>query len=337
MTTPMALGRLEKVDPRLAWKSEPQDFTPWLAREENLSLLGETIGLELELEATEKSVGPFSADILCKEKAEDRWVLIENQLERTDHTHLGQIITYAAGLNAVIVVWISTLITEQHRAALDWLNQISEENVNFFGLEIELWRIGDSPVAPKFNVVSKPNDWSKAVIPASASVELTEAKQLQLEFWMAFHDFAKERGTKVTPTRPLPQHWMNLAIGRSGFGLTAIASLWDSETESYDSNEVRAEVSVTVNDAKKYFGLLTSEASTIESELGYPLTWHDPPNANACRVYVRRPANLRDATTWPELHQWLLERLEELKEVFGPRIRDLALPPEEADSAPVEE
>jgi len=130
------LGRLEAVDLRNIWTSEAGEFTPWLAEENNLALLGETIGIELELEAQEKNVGPFRADILCKDTANGHWVLIENQLERTDHTHLGQLMTYAAGLKAVTIVWIAHHFTEEHRAALDWLNEITDDRFNFFGLEI---------------------------------------------------------------------------------------------------------------------------------------------------------------------------------------------------------
>src|SRR5438132_14411087 len=166
-----SLGRLKKVDLREVFSSEAGDFTPWLAQEENLSLLGETIGIDLELEAQEKDVGPFRADILCKDTATESWVLVENQLERTDHTHLGQLLTYAAGLQAVTIVWIAPRFTDEHRATLDWLNEITDDRFNFFGLEIELWRIGTSPVAPKFNVVSQPNDWSKTVAAGAAQVE----------------------------------------------------------------------------------------------------------------------------------------------------------------------
>jgi hypothetical protein len=155
------LSRLQPVDLREAWKNESADFTPWLASKENLPLLGEALGIELELESTEKSVGPFFADILCRVPGSDQWVLIENQLEQTDHTHLGQIITYAAGLNAVTVIWVARKFVEQHRAALDWLNEVTGEGTNFFGVEVELWRIGDSQMAPKFNVVSRPNSWVK--------------------------------------------------------------------------------------------------------------------------------------------------------------------------------
>ncbi len=136
-----SLGRLQQVDLREVWTSKSSDFTPWLAREDNLALLEEAVGLDLELEAQEKNVGPFRADILCKDTISGTWVLIENQLEKTDHTHLGQLMTYAAGLNAVTVVWIAEHFTEEHRAALDWLNEVTDKSINFFGLEIELWRL----------------------------------------------------------------------------------------------------------------------------------------------------------------------------------------------------
>lgn len=153
------LGRLTRVDLRNIWTSESSDFTPWLAREENLAVLGDALGIDLELEAQEKAVGPFRADILCKDIGTGAWVLVENQLERTDHSHLGQLLTYASGLEAVTIVWIAARFTEEHRSTLDWLNKITDESFRFFGLEVELWRIGDSPAAPKFNIVSKPNDW----------------------------------------------------------------------------------------------------------------------------------------------------------------------------------
>ena len=174
------LGRLEKIELRDIWRTEDQDFTPWLAQDNNISLLGDILGLDLEVEAQEKDVGPFRADILCKDTLNDSWVLIENQLERTDHKHLGQLITYAAGLKAVTIVWIAESFTDEHRAALDWLNSITDGDFRFFALEVELWRIGDSPAAPKFNVVSKPNAWTKTVGEATRRIErgdLSETKK----------------------------------------------------------------------------------------------------------------------------------------------------------------
>lgn len=178
------LGRLERVKLREAWSTEAQDFTPWLAREENLAILSETLEVELQPEAQEKSVGPFRADILCR-NADDggTWVLIENQLERTDHLHLGQLLTYAAGLNAVTICWIAASFTDEHRAALDWLNEITDERFHFFGLEVELWRIGDSEPAPKFNLVSKPNDWRRSVIEIVDPDRTSPLRRQRYAFW----------------------------------------------------------------------------------------------------------------------------------------------------------
>jgi hypothetical protein len=118
-----SLGRLARVELRDIWLSEAADFTPWLAREENLAVLAGALGMDLELEAQERSVGPFRADILCKDIGTDSWVLVENQLERTDHSHLGQLLTYASGLEAVTIVWIAARFTDEHRSTLDWLKQ----------------------------------------------------------------------------------------------------------------------------------------------------------------------------------------------------------------------
>lgn len=320
------LGRLERVEPRNVWVSEATHFTPWLAKEENLKLLGDAIGIELEFEAQEKSVGPFRADILCKNTATDDWVLIENQLERTDHTHLGQLITYASGLKAVTIVWIANPFTEEHRSALDWLNEITDSKFNFFGLEVELWRIGDSQIAPKFNIVAKPNDWSRTVSEGVARVEregLSESKQLQLEFWTFFRDFAQNQKTLFKPTKAHPQHWMNMSIGRSGFGLTAIASLWDSESESYEINEIRAHVEIQHKDAKQYFEILKADQLEIETKIGYPLIWINDPEKLSCRVIVRKSVILKNKADWENQSAWLVKHLDDLHRVFSKRIKNL--------------
>ena len=153
------LGRLERVEPGNVWKSERSDFTPWLAAPENLSRLGDALRLDLEPMAREQPVGPFRADLLCRDAATRSPVVIEAQLGRTDHLHLGQILTYAAGLDAAAVVWLAARFRDEHRAALDWLNRPGSGAARFFGVEIDVWKIGDSPAAPHFNVVAKPGDW----------------------------------------------------------------------------------------------------------------------------------------------------------------------------------
>jgi hypothetical protein len=337
MSTTPTLGRLERVDLRSAWQSEAGGFTPWLAQEENIALLGETLDLELEVEAQEKNVGPFRADILCKDAATNAWVLIENQLERTDHSHLGQLLTYAAGLEAVTIIWIAQAFTEEHRATLDWLNQITDERFNFFGLEVELWRIGTSPPAPKFNIVSKPNDWTKQVARGAQAIadELTPAKQLQLEYWTAFGEYMRQAGSFIKPTKPLLQHWMNIALGRAGFWLAAIASFYDSESRTFEGNELRTEMSIRVPNAKQVFVALEAQKTTIEQALGEPLAWHNPAASKSAKVYLRRSADLQNRSDWPSQHAWLREKLEKLHRVFNPLIRQLDLSTASAPGAEV--
>jgi len=317
------LGRLEKVTLRDVWNDEASDFTPWLAKDENLVVLGDTIGLELELEGQEENVGPFRADILCKDTATGHWVLIENQLERTDHTHLGQLLTYAAGLNAVTIVWIAERFTDEHRAALDWLNETTGDGIEFFGLEIELWRIGNSPAAPKFNIISSPNDWTNRIGRTVREGSLTPAQELQVEFWSSFREYVQTHGASFKPTKPLPQNWMGISIGRSGFSLSAVASTWDSESESYDRHELRAELVIAGNNAKVYGAQLEAVKTKIEAELGEPLIWYNPENRRSCRIYVRTTVDLNDRQRWPEYHEWLKLKLDALRKVFAKRVKTL--------------
>ncbi len=323
------LGRLKKIDLREVWSSEAAGFTPWLAQEENLKLLGETIGIDLELEAQEKEVGPFRADILCKDTATDSWVLIENQLARTDHSHLGQLLTYAAGLEAVTVVWVAERFTEEHRATLDWLNERTDEKINFFGLEVELWRIGDSPIAPKFNIISQPNEWSRTVQQAAAGAGgISAHKQLQLKFWTAFREHMEAKGSIVRCQKPLPQHWTNYAIGRSGIHLTSIVSIWNSETNS-KGPEIRAELYLDGPNAKQEFAALEKQKENLETALGFPLTWHNPENKAMCRLYTRQDADFLNEALWPQHFEWLRQRLETMHKVFAPIVKNLKLEPAE--------
>jgi len=320
--TNSSLGRLERVDLRSVWASEPADFTPWLAQPENLRVLGDTIGLELEIEGIEQPVGSFSADILCKDTASGRYVVIENQLERTDHSHLGQILTYGAGFDATTVVWVARRFADEHRASLTWLNELVGERLNIFGLEVELWRIGDSAVAPKFNIVAQPNDWIATAHRVQQERGLTVTKQTQQEFWTGFKEFLEERGGVPKATKPLAQSWMNIAIGRTGFQLAACVSSWDSESGRAGS-EIRAELSVFDGDTRSRFDALLEEKGAVETEFGTPLTWYTKDEVRAKRVYIRDLRDWTDRNTWPECFGWLAQNLEGLDKVFRHRIRDL--------------
>lgn len=318
MNTP-SLGSLEPVDLRNVFPSESSDFTPWLAQEKNLEKLGAALDIELELESQEKSVGPFRADILCKDINSQDWVLIENQIEPTDHKHLGQLMTYAAGLKAVTIIWIASSFTDEHRAAIDWLNEITQDGINFFGVEIELWKIGNSPVAPKFNIVSKPNLWTHTVNQAAqrlASGDLTDTKKLQLEYWTKFHQFMKTEHGSLKPHKPSPQHWMNFAIGRSYFHLFAFTN----------TKEKRIGVGLVVKgpDAKPHFHLLNSEKDEIEKEFGQKLDWKELPTKIESRIILNKfDADLVDKNRWSEYCDWMADTLETFTRVFKSRIQQL--------------
>lgn len=324
MKTP--LGRMQAVELRDYWLSEAADFTPWLAETENIKLLGDAIGLELEVEAQEKDVGPFRADILCRDVATEQSVLIENQLERTDHGHLGQLLTYAAGLDAVTIVWVAAKFTDEHRAALDWLNEITADRFAFFGLEVELWRIGDGPAAPKFNVVSKPNDWTKVVRERANSIDRSElgaTKKLQLEYWLAFGEYLKASGSRLVLSRPRPHQSVHVTLGRSGIYLTAVASAYNTSLQSFEVGEVRAELGINGENAPALFGLLKREKDRIEAEVGEPLVWYEPANAQRRKIQLIRKADIEARDTWGEQHAWLREKLEKLDVAFRQRVRKL--------------
>ncbi len=315
--TEQQLGRLERVNLREIWINEAASFTPWLARPENIAVLGQALGIDLELEAQERTVGPFRADILCKDIVTDHWVLIENQLERTDHNHLGQLLTYASGLEAVTIVWIAARFTEEHRATLDWLNKITDESFRFFGLEVELWRIGDSPAAPKFNIVSKPNDWSHSVAQAARAIddaELSETRITQREYWTAL--IAAAGGPISGNRKPQPQSWMAYSIGRSGFNLGAVMIR--------PKDQVRAELYISGDRAKAFFGLLKRQKDAIERELGYTLEWEELPSRRDSQIssYLNE-VDPEDEADWPRQHEWLAKRLNDMHRVFAHRVSAL--------------
>jgi hypothetical protein len=325
----MSLGRLLKVDIREVWKSEANDFTPWLAQEENIRILGEEIGMELEIISREKQIGSFYADIHCKDIGSDKWVVIENQLEKTDHNHLGQLLTYTAGLQASSFVWIAKEFNEEHRAALDWLNQITADEYNFFGVEIQAWKIDNSPPAPKFQVVCKPNDWSRA-IRDSTPKGLTTGQQLQLEYWNNFKDYLEKKGSPLKCSKPRPKNYAGFSIGRTGFNIAAVASTWDTELKVF-SGELRAELYIftgSLESSMAYFELLKSKRDEIEKKFGERMIWESAAERRYCRVYVRKPSDIKDRDKWEEQFGWLREKCELIDRIFKPIIKNLEIKPE---------
>lgn len=317
------LGKLTQIDLREYWQNEASDFTPWLAQEENIKLLGDTLNLDLEVAGIEQGVGPFRADILCKDTVTGKYILIENQLEKTDHTHLGQIFTYAAGSEAVVIIWIAKKFTDEHRAAIDWLNNISKDGFDFFGIEIELWRIADSPFAPKFNVVCRPNNWAESVrTNIQMAGELSDTKKTQFDFWTQFKEHIENTKTVIRCANPKPQNYMDHPIGKSGFTISSFVSTWDSVSNK-NSNIIRAELCLKDKYAKNYFLSLEKQKESIEQNLGESLHWYNPENAQLCRIFLQKETDFMKRELWPEQFEWLKNKLEKMHQVFYPIIKNL--------------
>jgi hypothetical protein len=310
------LSKLERVPLREAWKHEANDFTPWLAEADNLNALADDLGLsELLLVAIEHWVGDFKLDILCTDG--DDQVIIENQLDKTNHTHLGQLIAYAAGVGAKKVIWVAESFRPEHASALQFLNDNTTDDLSFFAVEVELWRIGDSPLAPKFEVVVKPNDWVKAGREqARAATSTSPTKQLQQKFWMALIERLAVKAPHIRPQKPRPQHWLNNSIGRSGFGLNITANTRDER--------LGVELWIPGAAAKQHFANLSTHKKEIEDKLGFELDWQELPDAIACRIASWYPqASIEDENRWNEYLDWLTQRLIKMDQVLRPIVKAL--------------
>ncbi len=321
------LATLESVNIREVWQGEASHFTPWLAKAENLERLGEALAMRLEPVSKETPVGAFFADIVCSDLNDNTTVLIENQLERTDHRHLGQIFTYAAGLDAVTIVWISPQFTEEHRAVIDWLNRITLDNFSFFAVEIELWKIGDSPPAPKFNIVAKPNDWTRAMRrkrpemgPGGAKVAPSDLRLNQIAFWEGFQDFLNNAKSPYTCQKPGPRAWMWHSIGRSGIALCSIVT---SPTKGMGS-EIRAEFVIHEDLSGKRMEALRKLENELRSATEEEVFFEtNAEEANRSKLYVRREGDWTKSENQQEIYQWLDSKHKALLKVLQPRLQKI--------------
>lgn len=298
------LGKMIRItDLRSVWPHEANDFTKWLAQEENLALLSDAIDIDLELEERESSVGSFNVDIYAKESGTNRRVIIENQLEDTNHDHLGKLITYASGKGAEVIVWIVKRARDEHRQAIEWLNQHTDSNIGFFLLEIELWQIGDSEKAPRFNVVEKPNDWSKTMKTIDG---LSNTDLLKLEFWNGFNDAMSNNDEfkhHFRARKASPQHWYDLSIGSSAYhiGLTINTQKQSIGAEIY------------ISDDKELFEHFKQYKDEIAAMLNSEVDWREA--KKACRICISTDINPKKQESWQKAYSWLLEKAIIYKEI----------------------
>jgi hypothetical protein len=306
MDTKNKLGKLKKVELREGRKHEANDFTKWLSQEENLRLLGDEIGFDLKLVQTEANVGSFNVDILAEEENTGHKIIIENQLEVTNHDHLGKLITYASGYDAKVIIWVVKDVREEHRQAIDWLNEHTDEDIEFYLLQIELWQIGESPFAPKFEIISKPNDWAKTVRSSVESKDLTETKIKQMEFWDGLKAYAKINYPKIRPQKSHPQHWLNISIGSSQAHVCL----------SINSREHLFTTEIWIGDNKDFYHNLEGHKDEIESELKEKLEWLELPEKKASRIKISTSGDFNNQGKWEEYFEWLLQMTEKFQKVF---------------------
>lgn len=307
----MKLIKQKQINPRKMWPNEAQNFTPWLA--ENIAELGEKIGMELEVVGQEVSVGPYSADILAKDIDTDAYVVIENQLEKTNHDHLGKSITYASALGAKTIVWIATDFTEEHKKALDWLNDNTNEDLAFWGVQLELWQISEETASMRLNIVSRPSTNVKTI--KSKTNNESESRNIQLEFWTKFRD--KLQSTKKIPTlqTPKPRYWYDVRIGRSNILLSNICSP--------QKNIVGVRLYIRSNVVEIYYPVLKAKKDEINKALGSEPMWDANPEAKDKTIALSHDTDLTDPDRMEEALDWLVQQTIIFYNVFSKEVKGI--------------
>lgn len=313
MTQP--LGKLEKVDIRRIWEHEAHAFTPWLAVPENLMQLGEAIGIEFSEDdiQQEVGVGDFSADILTSDLS-GRRIVIENQLERTDHDHLGKCITYAAGVGAEVIVWIARSIRDEHRQAVEYLNLNSSDKINIFLVQLEAYKIGDSEPAPHFTVIESPNEWTKAVRSQNNSDNsFSDLKLKQQNFFEMVRDYGQEHSKRVSSwQKPSPRHWYSISSGSS----VAYFNILANSRESCIFLEVYIDAGKGFEDEnERIYNQIYQDREQIEAEIGQ-LIWddNDEHRARLIKYQINKdPMNEQQAR---EALPLIIEKLDQFIEIF---------------------
>ena len=299
------LGTLKEItDLRSVWPHEALNFTPWVA--ENVDLLADAVGLDITVDETESSVGDFNVDIYASETGTDRKIIIENQLEDTDHDHLGKLITYASGKGADVVIWVVKHAREEHKAAVEWLNNHTDDKIGFFLCEIKLFQIGDSQIAPAFTVVERPNDWTKE-IRKTASANSTQ--QQRLEYWQAFNDYAFSDANFsriFNKRKPTTDHWMDFSIGSSACHIAV----------SQIQKRKAVDVELYINDDKELFKSLFAHKDEIEKNMEMELEWKELPERKASRILIEKTVDLDDRATWPEQFDYIMDTCIKMKRAF---------------------
>ncbi len=303
----MNIGKLTEVDIRDLWKHEQYDFSNWLGKEENIEMLGSLIGLTLTDVDKEVYVGSYRCDLVAKDETTGIKVIIENQLETSNHDHLGKIITYASGLDAKVVVWIVKEAREEHRSAIEWLNNNTNKELNFFLIELHAYKIGDSLAAPKFEIVEKPNGFIKNSKNIGGCGEMNKSESERIEFWTMFNETVIERGKPFNIRKATTDHWYDVAIGTSEAHICI----------TLVNKESSIVVELYINDNKALFDKLYANKDKIEESLGFNLDWQRLNEKKASRIKYAIPGlNFDNHSNYAELMNAAIDKILAFREVF---------------------
>jgi hypothetical protein len=306
-----ALGHLERMDPREVWKHEALNFTPWLAA--NAERLAEALGIDLEITGSEHPVGGFSLDLIGKDVTHDKPLIIENQLAGSDHSHLGQLLTYAAGTGAATIVWVATDIRDEHRQALTWLNEQTDQETHFFGVELEVVKIGASLPAPLFNVVVMPNDWQKTVKAAAAASGASGKAPLYAEFWSKFLTRLQADRPGWSKARQGTQNsWFPMSVGLPP-GCT-IAECFAA------GGKLRAEFYIdraSQDECKALFDSIHEQKEAFEAAYGRGLSWERLDSKKASRIAEYRDGSVEQRADHDEYIAWFIEAGDRMRKALA--------------------
>ncbi|MDD5476221.1 MAG: DUF4268 domain-containing protein, partial [Syntrophales bacterium] len=229
--------------------------------------------------------------------------------------HLGKVITYASGFDAEIVIWIVKDVRDEHKRAVDWLNEHTDDKINIFAIRMELWQIGDSPYAPKFHVVSMPNDWAKAIKQTTSRSDLSDRRLMQLEFWTQFKEYASSHGSTLRLRKAYPQHWFDITIGNSKAHLCLIVDA--------DNEQIRCEFYIP--DSKPLFNALQDQRNAIESKLPYELEWMELEGKKASRIRAVHTIDVANNMNWEASFQWLMDTADKFHSVFSGQLKKMKI------------
>ncbi|MEW6504844.1 MAG: DUF4268 domain-containing protein [Chloroflexota bacterium] len=303
-----SVARLIRVPLREVWRHEAHDFTHWLV--ENLDLLSQVTGLRLSLVEKEAAAGDFAVDILA-EDADGNLVVIENQLERTDHDHLGKLITYMSNQDAKTAIWITSQPRPEHEKAVHWLNETLPDDTSFFLLQVEAVRIDDSPPAPLFTIIAGPSPESRQI--GEQRKELARRHVLRLEFWEGLLQKAKQKSTLFVHISPGKDNWISTSAGKRGFTWSYVIL----------KDHARVELYIDTGDSEKnkhYFDTLAQHKDDVEAKFGAPLDWQrlDEKQASRIAYLIKGQGGLYDQEKWDSLQDAMVDAMMRLESALKP-------------------